>query len=155
MFRTRLISGIILVILALVTILCGGGVLAVTLFLVSLAGVRELYQAVGVEDGRFSIMAWIGYIGCGVYYLVLFLGYDRFYLPTGVMVLTALMFAYVFCWPRYDSNQAMSAVFGFFYVAVMLSFVYQTRMLEDGKFLVWLIFLCSWGCDTCAYCVAC
>ena len=25
--------------------------------------------------------------------------------------------------------------------------------MEDGAFLVWLIFLCSWGCDTCAYCV--
>ena len=26
-------------------------------------------------------------------------------------------------------------------------------MLENGAYLVWLIFLCSWGCDTCAYCV--
>ena len=38
-------------------------------------------------------------------------------------------------------------------VGVMLSYVLQTRMLEGGAFLVWLIFLCSWGCDTCAYCV--
>ena len=43
--------------------------------------------------------------------------------------------------------------FGFFYVAVMLSFVYQTRMLPEGHVIVWLIFLSSWGCDTCAYCV--
>ena len=34
----------------------------------------------------------------------------------------------------------------------MLSFIYQTRMLEDGFQLVWLIFLSAWGCDTCAYC---
>ena len=26
-------------------------------------------------------------------------------------------------------------------------------MLEGGQYIVWLIFLCSWGCDTCAYCV--
>ena len=26
-------------------------------------------------------------------------------------------------------------------------------MLPGGHFHVWLIFLCSWGCDTCAYCV--
>lgn len=25
--------------------------------------------------------------------------------------------------------------------------------MEQGAYLVWLIFLCSWGCDTCAYCV--
>ena len=35
----------------------------------------------------------------------------------------------------------------------MLSCIYETRSLEGGKYLVWLIFLCSWGCDTCAYCV--
>ena len=47
----------------------------------------------------------------------------------------------------------VAAFFGMVYVAVMLSFIYLTRSLPDGKFLVWLIFLCSWGCDTCAYCV--
>ena len=26
-------------------------------------------------------------------------------------------------------------------------------MLSDGGVVVWLIFLSSWGCDTCAYCV--
>ena len=46
----------------------------------------------------------------------------------------------------------MTVFFGVFYVAVMLSYVYQTRMLEDGAVAVWLIFLSSWGCDTCAYC---
>ena len=39
------------------------------------------------------------------------------------------------------------------YVPVMLSFLYQTRSMHDGVYLVWLIFLSSWGCDTCAYCV--
>ena len=40
-----------------------------------------------------------------------------------------------------------------FYVAVMLSYIYQTRNLPGGIFSVWLVFVCSWGCDTCAYCV--
>ena len=47
----------------------------------------------------------------------------------------------------------MPAVCSIVDVGVMLSYVYQTRMLDGGKFHVWLIFLCSWGCDTCAYCV--
>ncbi len=47
----------------------------------------------------------------------------------------------------------MAVFFGVFYVAVMLSYVYQIRMLERGAYIVWLVFLCSWGCDTCAYCV--
>jgi phosphatidate cytidylyltransferase len=35
----------------------------------------------------------------------------------------------------------------------MLSFVYQIRELPRGLYLAFLVFLCSWGCDTCAYCV--
>ena len=47
----------------------------------------------------------------------------------------------------------MAAFFGMVYAGVMMSFIYQTRLLEEGQWLVWLIFICSWGCDTCAYCV--
>ena len=47
----------------------------------------------------------------------------------------------------------MACFFAIVYVAVMLSFIYLTRMLPNGQYHVWLIFLCSWGCDTCAYCV--
>ena len=35
----------------------------------------------------------------------------------------------------------------------MFSFLYQVRSMPDGIYLVWLIVLSSWGCDTCAYCV--
>ena len=52
-----------------------------------------------------------------------------------------------------DVYKRQPAFFAIVYVGVMLSYVYQTRMLDGGKFHVWLIFLCSWGCDTCAYCV--
>ena len=68
-------------------------------------------------------------------------------------LLIVLMFVYVFTYPKYQTEQLLAAFFGVFYVAVMLSYVYQTRMLSAGTYIVWLIFLCSWGCDTCAYCV--
>ena len=41
MFKTRLISGIVLVILALATIICSGPVLLVTLIGVSCIGMKE------------------------------------------------------------------------------------------------------------------
>lgn len=64
-----------------------------------------------------------------------------------------LMAVYVFTFPRYETSQVMTAFFGMVYVPVMLSFIYLTRMLKGGFFLVWLIFFCSWGCDTFAYCI--
>ena len=69
-----------------------------------------------------------------------------------IILLILVMAVYVFAFPKYVSEQVMTAYFGVFYVAIMLSYIYQTRLLKDGLFLVGLVFLCSWGCDTCAYC---
>ena len=69
----------------------------------------------------------------------------------GYMIL--LMFAYVFTYPKYEAKHIMASFFGFFYVGVMLSYVYQIRSLDNGVYLAFLVFICSWGCDTCAYCV--
>ena len=57
MFKTRLLSGIVLVIIALVTIISGGYLLWGTLFLVSLIGLTELYRAAGVQEKGFSLLA--------------------------------------------------------------------------------------------------
>lgn len=153
MFKTRLISGIILIIVALVAIISGGPVLFITMLLTSLIGVRELYQVMKVDDKGLSILAVTGYLGVISYYVLLNLELNAYIMIDVIFVLTALMAVYVFTYPRYRSEQVMAAFFGVIYVAVMLSYIYQTRNLDNGAFLVWLIFLCSWGCDTCAYCV--
>ena len=57
-----------------------------------------------------------------------------------ILDLVLLMAVYVFTYPKYNANQVMPAFFAIVYVGVMLSYVYQTRMLDGGKFHVWLIF---------------
>ena len=152
MFKTRLISGIVLVAVTLAVICAGGGVLAGVLLAVSLMGMHELYRAVNVEDKGLSPLAVMGYAGAVVYYAVMWFGKGDFELVLLAVFLNVIMGMYVICWPRYRSEQAMAAFFGIVYVAVMLSFIYKTRILEGGAFTVWLIFFCSWGCDTFAYC---
>jgi phosphatidate cytidylyltransferase len=68
-----------------------------------------------------------------------------------VLSLMAFMMAYVFTYPKYKTDQIAVAFFGIVYVAVMLSYIYSVRMTTYGVFTVWLIFLASWGSDTCAY----
>lgn len=153
MFKTRLISGIILVAVALLTIISGGPVLYLTLLCISLIGMQELYKAAKVHEDSFNLLEIIGYAGAVLYYLSLVWdkrGYEEIAI---VLALILLMFVYVFSYPKYEAQQIMAAFFGIVYVAVMLSFIYMTRMLPNGKFDVWLIFICSWGCDTFAYCV--
>lgn len=191
MFWTRLLSGILLVILALVSVMAGDVVLAVVLCLVSLVAYRELTKACGVHvesaehtenqgtvghtavwvthgKGTFiNALECVGMSMTVLYYVLLFaaLHYGR---ETGeglqavypvvmisvVVPLIFFLFMYVFTFPKYKANQVMSAMFSYLYAPVMLSFIYLTREgFEHGAYLVWFIFLCSWGSDTCAYAV--
>ena len=150
MFKTRLLSGIVLVIILIATVGTGGGLLFGFLALISLIGLSELYKVVDVQS---KILGFTGYLAAVVYYGILYTGQMQYVTFLTIVFLVVLMAVYVFSFPVFKAEQVMTVFFGVFYVAVMLSYVYQTRMLDDGAVAVWLIFLSSWGCDTCAYCV--
>ncbi len=158
MFKTRLLSGIVLVILALVFIISGGGILFTAMTIISLVGMFELYRVFGIEK---KLPGYVGYAACIIYYTQILLKNLELMNPAFatdlvmlfILFLTVLLAVFVFAYPSYNAKEIMAAFFGFFYVAVMLSYLYQTRLLPNGEVTVWLIFLCSWGCDTCAYCV--
>ena len=153
MFKTRLISGIVLVIIALATIISGSWILFFTLLAVSLIGMRELYKVMKVSDEHVTVLELVGYLGAVLYYIAMKADFGNYGTMAIIISMILILFVYVFGYPKYHAEQVMAGFFGVVYVAVMLSFIYLTRSLPDGKFLVWLIFLCSWGCDTCAYCV--
>lgn len=150
MFVKRLISGIILVILAFVLVTAGGSVLFAVTGAISLIGMFELYRVMKIEK---TPLAGIGYAACLLYYGLLWFHGEQYVIWVAIAALMFLMSVYVFTFPKYKTDQITVAFFGLFYVGIMLSYLYQLRMVEDGAYLVWLIFLGSWGCDTCAYCV--
>lgn len=151
MFITRLISGIVLVALIIVLGITGGYYLWAFALLISLIGMFELYRVFKIEK---SLMSVFGYLAIILFYANLMWKFiaDPLMIFLGGMIL--LMFVFVFAFPKYTPTQIMAAFFGIVYVGVMLSYIYQLRVLnEKGQYLVFLIFLCTWGCDTMAYCV--
>ena len=150
MFKTRLLSGILLVIIALVTIISGGDILFATILAISLIGMTEIYKILDVNK---KLLGFVGYAAAIVYFALIRFGLSEWITMFTIAFLIVLMAVYVFTYPKYRSEHIMLAFFGLFYVAVMLSYVYQIRMLPQGAFIVWLVFICSWGSDTCAYCV--
>lgn len=150
MFRTRLFSGVILILLALITVISGGNILFFTTIFISTTGLIELYKVVKAEK---SILGAAGYLAAFVYFALLYFQKEEFYLHLTIGFLMLLMAVYVFSFPKFTFEQVSGIFFGLFYVVVMLSYLYKIRIAEDGAYLVWLIFLASWGCDTCAYCV--
>ena len=149
-FLERLISGIILVIIALVTIILGKDVLLVTVVAISVIGFYELAKVYGLQWKLPGICGYIATIG---YYALIRMDYKEYIIVFFIAYLIVLMGTYVFTFPKFKAEDVMVCFFGMFYVVLMLSYIYQVRMMQDGAYIVWLIFLCSWGCDTCAYLV--
>lgn len=188
----RVISGIVLLLILLIVGICGGGVLLFFTTVSALVGLYEFYKATGVynpgaEDKKTNILAFLGFLGCGIYYLLVAVGgilplsinfenmfskdvnffgllnsyenlrqmmtlsYIYTMLAFIIIMLVVLMAAYVFTFPRFTINEVAYAFVGIIYVPVFMSFMYLTRLLQNGKFVFWLIFISSWICDTAAY----
>lgn len=150
MFGTRLISGIVLVILSLIFVSSGGGLLLGVTEIISLIGLFELYRALKIEK---SPMAAAGYLAALSYFGLLWISNTEYLMLVFIGFLMVCMTIYVVTFPKYKTEEVTGAVFGLVYVPVMLSYLYLTRQMPDGNYVVWLIFISSWGCDTCAYCV--
>ena len=149
MFTTRLISGSILVLLSIVIVGQGGALLFGVTALISVIGLFELYRVLGIEKRSLAV---IGYATACSYYGILWFEGQRYMTLLIIASLMVMMALYVFTFPKYKTEEITGAFFGVCYVPVMLSFLYQTRVMSDGAYLVWLILISSWGCDTCAYC---
>lgn len=159
MFVTRLISGIILLIMAIAAMWLGGPVLALILLLISMVGFFELNRALLKKeetDKHMNAPTIVGMVGVVAYYVLMFIwpSAETLFLVIA-MVLMAELFCYVFLFPKYQCEEVIFAVFAFLYAPVMLSCTYMTREIDSemGFYMVWLILISAWGCDTCAYCV--
>ncbi len=173
MFMTRLMSSVVLVAAALFLLLTGGSVLAVGLLFLSLIAFRELALACGVAhfggDGRkaeegkpetndagkkktHNGLTIVGYAGILLYYAAVCLADAPVYwMGALAAVFLGMMAVYVLSFPSHRAEAVMAAFCSFFYATVLFSFIYLTRSLPGGIYLVWLIFISSWICDTCAY----
>ena len=154
MFKVRLLSSIVLVILALATLIGGGWYLTAILLIISLVAFCELCRACKIVEAgeKTNLLEILGFISIILYYLAMAGLKEPLYMVLIVlMTLISFLFVYVFQFPKIHAKQVMSAYFSFVYAPVMFSFVYLTRELEYGIYFVWMIFISSWISDTFAY----
>lgn len=149
-FFIRLGSGICLIALILLTIIPGGTLLFEANLLISLIGVYELYRVLGIEKSSLGIT---GYAATVAYYELLYFHKEEWIMICMALFFICLLAQYVFCFPRYRTEQISNAIMGMIYAGILLSYIYIIRESPNGIYTVWLIFLCSWASDTCAYAV--
>ncbi|MCR5419982.1 MAG: phosphatidate cytidylyltransferase [Lachnospiraceae bacterium] len=157
MFKTRFISGAVLVVIIALMNVIGGIFMGVCLFLIAVQGLFEFYRAVGVYKGegtKHTELEWMGYIGTVIYYLAAIITRNDVLIKLFLIICIVLLMMlgiFVFKFPKYSGEEVMKAFFGFMYVSVMIGFIYLTRCMNNGAYIVWLIYISSWICDTCAY----
>ena len=156
MFKTRAISSVLLVIIIAAVLLLGGPVLYIFTLLIAMKAFFELTKAMKVrgEQEKVCLVEIFGAFGVLGYYAVVFFANTLVYLMLSLtLAIVAILIVYVFSFPKYHANQIMAGIFSFIYAPIMLSYLYLTRNLENGIYIVWLIFISSWICDTSAYLV--
>lgn len=116
-----------------------GGVLPLSIDVKSTFSGKNIFYDIFSSMDNLQTMMTLSYI----YTMLLFI----------IIMLVVYTTIYVFTFPAYTVEKVAYAVFGIIYVSVFMSFVYLTRVLPDGKYLFWLIFISSWICDTAAYLV--
>lgn len=146
--KVRVISGAVLAVIAVSALLTGSWYLYFLCLFISLVGMNELYKVI---DRQKSAIAIVGYTGAVFYYMSIVLNMEKYSMLILCAALMAMMAVYVFTFPKFKAEETMLIFFGLFYVAVMLSYIYKLRIMDNGIFIVWLAFIASWGNDTCAY----
>ena len=134
MFKTRCISGVILVIIALITLITGGPVLLLTLFGISCIGYYELSKACKVHtDKKVNALEVIGYLSIGVLYILVNTNVsDTIILMWSVMTFFALLGVYVFAFPKYHATQIMAS---FFILLYALFVMVRRKIYKESAFV--------------------
>lgn len=130
----------------IVFILLGGIWLKGFTAVISLFGLYEFYKALKEKD--FNPVAIIGYILLAIFYLM---DNDFNNLIYIIILATMVLLIIPVINLKYTFIDASITLLGFLYVGILFSFIPLVNNKVGGNFLVWLIFIGSWGADTLAY----
>lgn len=136
----------------------GGIYLKFLILILSLLAMHEFYKV--IRKKNIQPMSVLGYILCIIYYLLLNNNLEFKY----IILLFSFSLFVMLCIPvfntRYNFIDIAITMLGFIYISVFFSFIVLINLktlnfagnnILVGKYLVWLVPLSSWICDTTAY----
>ncbi|WP_035290633.1 phosphatidate cytidylyltransferase [Clostridium sp. KNHs214] len=133
----------------LIFLFIGGNTLKFLLLALSLMGMYEIFN-VAKEKGIKSLN-FIAYIFCILYYLFLNKFESNNMFLISIAIFTFICLCITVLSEKHNFIDVGVTVLGFMYVAVFFSFISLIEQKTYGNYLIWLVFLSSWLCDTTAY----
>jgi phosphatidate cytidylyltransferase len=155
-------SAAVAIFLLIAVVFSGKTVIGISVFFVSIIAMYEYFKA--LENASYRPVKPVGYFSC-LYILLLSLEHFSFgslnwiknvlsseFLSLAVFImLVASLSCIVFLHRKYNIVDVAVTVFGVFYITFLFSFIVLIRNMENGFFLVWLIFIGAFSTDTFAY----
>ncbi|MDF2591952.1 MAG: hypothetical protein K0S75_1418 [Clostridia bacterium] len=146
---TRIISAIVGVPLIALFLILRGNYLYLFVGVLSLVGMYEYYKAIKATGVK--TMNYIGYVCCFAFFILqlIYPGVEIFSNLIAIMLLA--LFTYEIFTLKSGVNGIVHTIFGFVYVAFLLSHIVFINNLENAAVVIWLPFLTAWFTDSAAY----
>lgn len=156
--RTRIISGLIALGILLLILFSGKTVFALSIFAISLVAIKEIYNAGKAGGFRPSLpivyASSIAILISGLNGIL----FEIEHAKAGLLIMAliyiitaALLVLGVFKFGEFRPQDIGFTLLSIFYVVFMFSFIPLIRNMENGIYIIWIIFIGAWGTDTIAY----
>lgn len=138
----------------IIFIFVGGTFLKLGILMLSILGLFELFKVSRKKGVKpLSLLAYVATI---VYYITLdnkYLSNTSYYkyLFAVIVIAVLLLMCFTVINTKYNYIDIAVTLFGFIYVSVFFGNIILVNQMESGNYLIWLIFISSWLCDTGAY----
>lgn len=140
----RIISGLTIVLLTVFSITLGNMYLYAFVFILSLIGIHEFYDA--VENVNVKPIKFAGYFSC-IGFLLNSLGISWANALNIFIILAILLLLYYFIKDNVKIPDIVITFLSVFYIPFLLQHIIY---LSNGVY-IWLVFIIAWGTDTFAY----
>ena len=148
----RILSGVIgFPIVALILIFGNNYVIDVV---VTCLAILAIYEYLKAFKDIAKPVKWIAYLSCIPIAFLHIIPKEKLGLTLSIIItcIIAILFIKVIISSMKTSiSDIMITLFGILYIVFFLSFIPLLHGLENGKYLIWYIFISAWGSDTCAY----
>lgn len=152
--KKRILSGAIFLLILIIIVFTNSPAVDTTLVVIlSMLGIYEYNNA--FKKAGFKPISWVGYLGCLTIYTMggLISDADKVFLtkialPT--LIIAIFMYIILINLKRSIVDVAIT-VFSLAYIPFMFSFLKLILMMENGRILIWFVFMGAFASDTFAY----
>lgn len=150
----RVLSGVVILAVVLLIFLLGNKyVVDISMCIIAIRCIKELFHA--FEQKGHHPIKWVGYIAA-IAIAIMHIIPEQYVtlLMATILPIAALILFIVIISKKNNHNIIDIAItlFGVCYIVLFLMFVPIIREMENGKVLIWYVFIASWLTDVFAYC---